>query len=94
MKQSPRYELQDKRKALAKAEAELTNIYYMSEEEACRAYNVNYKDDAIELMQEGIDEVKSEIAALEESLEAEAEAERSMYHFAFPSERSFWIYKY
>lgn len=94
MKQPTRFELQDKRKALAEAEAELTNIYYMSEEEACQAYNVNYKDDIIELMQEKIDEVKSEIATLEESLEAEADAERSMYHFAFPSERNFWDWKY
>lgn len=94
MKQPTRYELQDTRKALAEAEAELTNIYYMSEEEACQAYNVNYKDDIIELMQEKIDEVKSDIAALEESLEAEAEAERPMFHHAFPTETTFWRFKY
>lgn len=94
MKRNPHIELQDKRDNLAKQEANLIEVYYMSEDEACQRWNVDYKDEAIDIIEEAIESLRSDIATLEESLEAEAEAERPMFHHAFPTETTFWRFKY
>lgn len=94
MKRNPQIVLQEKRKALAEQEANLIEVYYMSEAMVCDKYNVDYKDEAIEFIEEDMDSLRNEIARLEEKmLDPDAEVERALYHPAFATEQSFWAYK-
>lgn len=52
------------RNELAEAEAELNDIYTMSEERACDLYNVDFKQEAILLMEEHIDGLIAKIDTL------------------------------
>lgn len=86
--------LNDKRKQLQALENDLINIYYMSDAMGCAKYNVDYKDEAIEFIEEDMESLRNEIAKLEEKmLDPDAEMERAMYHPAFRTEASFWSYK-
>lgn len=67
--------------------AELDDIYTMSEEAACFLYNVDTKEEIILILQE-------QIQAIEAEVEEVGDDEAQLYHFAFPTERSFWNYKY
>jgi hypothetical protein len=90
----PEYALYVKREELAKLDAELVSVYYMSEAEVCNKYNVDYKDEAITYIEEDMDSLRDEIARLEEKqLDPDAEHERGMYHYAFPTEQNYWNYK-
>lgn len=90
----PEYALYTKRQELAKLEAELISVYYMSDAMVCDKYNVDYKDEAIEFIEEDMESLRDEIAKMEEKmLDPDAEMERAMYHPAFPTEQSFWNYK-
>lgn len=64
--------LRDKATAL---DNELSDLYTMSEEAACFRYNVDYKEEAIELLKY---EIQEAYEALEEA-EAEAEEEAKAY---------------
>jgi hypothetical protein len=67
----------------------------MTEEEACQRWNVDYKDEAIAIIEEKIESLRSDIARREEEeLDPDAEMERAMYHPAFRSETDFWRFKY
>lgn len=72
-------------------EIELSDLYAMSEERACDYYQVNYKEEAITLINEELAEAYKAIDEAEERERAEMEDE--LYHFAFPTERDFWAYK-
>lgn len=58
--------LNNLRRDLREAELELSDIYAMSEEAACFRYNVNNKDEAIEILEEVIQSLQAEIAEAEE----------------------------
>lgn len=86
--------LKDLQKEVQNLENELINIYYMSDAMVCAKYNVDYKDEAIEFIEEDIEILRDEIAKMEEKmLDPDADMERAMYHPAFRTEASFWIYK-
>lgn len=86
--------IHDKRNRLAEREAELITLYYMSDEDACAKYNVDYKDEAIGLIEEDMESLRDEIAKMEEKmLDPDAEMERALYHPAFTTESDFWRYK-
>lgn len=91
---NPEHALYVKRQELAELEAELISVYYMSEAMVCAKYNVDYKDEAIEFIEEDMESLRDEIAKMEEKmLDPDAEHERGMYHPAFPTEQSFWNFK-
>lgn len=82
------------RRELKELNAELDDIYAMSEEAACECYNVDCKAEIIEIMN---DDIKAKSAELEEAEwnmgdDDDSEAERP-YHFAFRTEPDFWAYK-
>lgn len=86
--------LNEKREKLQTLENDLINIYYMSDAMVCDKYNVDYKDEAIEFIEEDMESLRDEIAKMEEKLlDPDAEMERAMYHPAFRTERDFAIYK-
>ena len=59
-------DIKELRNELGLAEAELEDIYTMSEERACDLYNVDYKEEAIECMQGHIESLLQKIdSALE-----------------------------
>ena len=82
------------RNRLADAEAELEDIYTMSEQAACECYNVDYKEDIIIAFQELIDELirQIDVAQEEEDIRRASETPQP-YHYAFATEREFWQYK-
>lgn len=72
------------RNNLAELEAELDDIYTMSEEAACFRYNVDTKNEAIEILQEHINEAYIELdEAKEKLLDPDAEHEIGMLDPAF-----------
>lgn len=82
------------RRELKELNAELSDIYDLSEEAACECYNVDRKAEIIEIMN---DEIKAKSAELEEAEwdmgdDDDSEIERP-YHFAFRTEASYWAYK-
>lgn len=82
------------RRELKGLNAELSDIYDLSEEAACECYNVDSKAEIIEIMN---DEITSKSAELEEAEwnmgdDDDREIERP-YHFAFRTEPDFWAYK-
>ena len=79
------------RHKLAEAEAELDDIYTMSEEAVCFRYNVKDKDAAITLINE---EIEALYRRIEEAEKIEARDQPRPYHFAFPTEASYWAYRY
>lgn len=74
---------------LSALNAELDDVYTMSEEAACFRYNVDNKQEIIDILTEQI-----------KVLEAEADENDSndedgrVFHFAFPTETNFWRYKF
>ena len=77
------------RSKLADAEIELDDLYSMSDEAACFRYNTDSKESAIEMVRDWIEWL---ITDIERAEEAEA-TPNTEYHFAFPTEASFWNYK-
>jgi hypothetical protein len=72
------------RNSLAELEAELDDIYTMSEEAACFRYNVDTKNEAIEILKERINEAYIELdEAKEKLLDPDAEHEIGMLDPAF-----------
>lgn len=72
------------RNNLAELEAELDDIYTMSEEAAVFRYNVDTKNEAIEILQERINEAYIELdEAKEKLLDPDAEHEIGMLDPAF-----------
>lgn len=55
----------NKRNELRAKQAELDDIYAMSEEAACRLYNVDTKDEIITMVEEVIAQLYDEVEALE-----------------------------
>ena len=72
------------RNSLAELEAELDDAYTMSEEAACFRYNVDTKNEAIEILKERINEAHIELdEAKEKLLDPDAEHEIGMLDPAF-----------
>lgn len=72
------------RNSLAELEAELDDTYTMSEEAACFRYNTDTKQEAIEILQERINEAYIELdEAKEKLLDPDAEHEIGMLDPAF-----------
>lgn len=84
-------QLTELNRQLAEAEAELEDVYSMSEEAVCFRYNVEDKDAAITLINEDIEALYRRI---EEAEKIEARDQPRPYHFAFPTEASYWAYRY
>ena len=84
-------QLTELNRQLAEAEAELEDAYSMSEEAVCFRYNVEDKDTAITLINEEIEALHRRI---EEAEKIEARDQPRPYHFAFPTEASYWAYRY
>ena len=79
------------RNNLAELEAELDDIYTMSEEAACFRYNVDTKNEAIEILQERINEAYVELdEAKEKLLDPDAEHEIGMLDPAFRTYGDFY----
>ncbi len=72
---------------LSEAEAELNDIYSMSEEAACFRYQCDTKDEAIRLLQECIEETSSKISLLEDKNDTEC---RGWCDPAFRTEADFY----
>lgn len=77
---------------LSNLQAELDDLYTMSEEAACFRYNVDCKEDIIIGFQETIDDIIRQIEEAEEE-EALSKATSLWGDPAFRSERDFWKYK-
>lgn len=77
---------------LSNLQAELNDIYTMSEEAVCFRYNVDVKEDIIIGFQEARDDILRQIGEVEEE-----EARHKAIHYwgdpAFSSEAEFWKYK-
>lgn len=81
------------RHELKELNAELDDIYAMSEEAACECYNVECKTEVIELMNDKIQWKNDELEKLEPDVVDEDEDD-GWWHPAFRSEASFWAYKF
>lgn len=82
------------RHELADTEAELDDLYMMSDEAACFRYNTDTKEDAITAIREWIEGLIAQIEKAEEEEKMErARDAKPEYHFAFASEREYWDYK-
>lgn len=73
--------------ALSALNAELDDLYTMSEEAACFRYNVDNKQEIIDILTE-------QIKVLEAEADEQDDEEGRVFHFAFPTETNFWRYKY
>lgn len=79
---------------LSEAEAELDDLYSMSEEAACFRYNTNTKEDAITMVREWIEGLIEQVEhEQEEKMMEEARITPQPYHFAFATESEFWNFK-
>lgn len=66
---------------------ELADLYSMSEEAACFRYNVDYKEEAIDILKDELEDLYKVLA--EKEAEAEAEAYRGWADPAFRSVADF-----
>ena len=72
---------------LSALNAELDDVYTMSEEAACFRYNVDTKQEIIDILTE-------QIKVLEAEADEQDDEDGRVFHFAFPTETNFWQYKY
>lgn len=83
------------KRELSERQAEYNDLLNLSEDAVCDLYNVDTKEEAIKIFQEQIDSLIKEIDNVQESnLDPDAEMEERMLHFAFPTERAYWAYRY
>lgn len=83
------------KRELSERQAEYNDLLDLSEDAVCDLYNVDTKEEAIKIFQEQIGSLIKEIDNIQESnLDPDAEMEQRMYHFAFPTERAYWAYRY
>lgn len=79
------------RSKLSELDAELQDLYSMSEEAACFRYNVNDKQDAINMLCDEIRYTQGELEAEEvRELDPDAERERMMLDPAFATMGDFY----
>lgn len=83
------------KRELSERQAEYNDLLDLSEDAVCDLYNVDTKEEAIKIFQEQIGSLIKEIDNIQESnLDPDAEMEQRLYHFAFPTERAYWAYRY
>ena len=77
---------------LSEAQAELEDIYTMSEENACHLYNVESKDEIIQMMEETIYDLINDI----DNIECKAARGKAASYFgdpAFPTAKAYYAMK-
>lgn len=79
------------RRRLRELNAELEDIYAMSEEALQFAYNNDNRDEVIALVQADIANIQAQLDDAEN--DPDGEMEDRLFHFAFPTEADFWAYK-
>lgn len=83
------------KRELSERQAEYNDLLDLSEDAVCDLYNVDTKSEAIKIFQEQIDSLIKEIDNIQESnLDPDAEMEQCLHHFAFPTERAYWAYRF
>lgn len=75
--------MQEAKTKIEEVEMELADLYSMSEEAACFRYNVDYKEEAIDILKDELEDLYKVLA--EKEAEAEAEAYRGWADPAFAS---------
>lgn len=83
-------ELRTKLRAL---NAELNDIYAMSEEALQFAYNSDNRAEVIAWGQADIADIQAQLDEAEAENDPDGEMEDRLYHFAFRTEADFWAYK-
>jgi hypothetical protein len=79
--------MQETKTKIEEVEMELADLYSMSEEAACFRYNVDYKEEAIDILKDELEDLYKVLA--EKEAEAEAEAYRGWADPAFRSVADF-----
>lgn len=83
--------LRNLQRQLSELDTELNDVYSMSEEAACFRYNVDCKEDAINLLEDEIDCITAQI----EDCECEqGGAEPFFGDIAFPTEQSYYSFRF